>query len=70
MPATATSELLASLDTITFEAMEMLAVLDDAEGLPSNSDRREAKRRILEIRARAQELFEWLTEAKLEDARH
>jgi hypothetical protein len=66
---TTTARLLASLETITNEARAMLADLDDASGLPSG-DRREAKRRVLEIRARTQELFEWLSEARLEEPRN
>jgi hypothetical protein len=53
-PMTPTAALLASLDTITAETTTMLSALDDA-GM--TTDRREAKRRVLEIRARAQELF-------------
>jgi hypothetical protein len=34
------------------------------------TDRREAKRRVLEIRARAQELFDWLAEVGLEETRN
>lgn len=64
---TATAALLASLESITYETVQMLAVLDDEA--PS-SDRREAKRRVLEIRAKAQELFDWLSEARLEEPRN
>jgi hypothetical protein len=44
----------------------MLAVLDEAAGVRP-ADRLEAKRRVLEIRARTQELFDWLSEARLEE---
>jgi hypothetical protein len=44
------------LETITAETTTMLSALDDAETTP---DRREAKRRVLEMRAQAQELFDW-----------
>jgi len=48
---TATAALLASLDTITVETTPMLTVLDNAAASP---DRRETKRRVLEIRGLAQ----------------
>ena len=54
---TATAALLSSLDTITAETVTMFSVLDDAESVLSPSDRREAKRRVLEIRTKAHELF-------------
>ncbi len=52
---TATAALLQSLDVITAETVTMLTVLDAAKLTP---DRREAKRRVLEIKANAQELFD------------
>jgi hypothetical protein len=64
---TATASLLASLDVITSETTTMLAALDDAS---MTTDRREAKRRVMEIRARAQELFDWVAEVGLEEARN
>jgi hypothetical protein len=67
LPMTATAILLASLDVITAETTTMLSALDDADLTP---DRREAKRRVLEIRARAQELFDWLAEVGLEESRN
>ena len=67
---TRTAALLASLEAIAYETTVMLAALDAAESLPSPSDRREAKRRVLEIRGRAQELFDWLSEARLEEPRN
>jgi hypothetical protein len=64
---TATAALLASLDVITAETTTMLTALDDATASP---DRREAKRRVLEIKALSQELFEWLSEVELEVPRN
>ena len=65
---TATAELLESLATISHETTMMMAVLDDAESLRV-VDRREAKQRVLEIRGKTQELFDWLSEARLEEPR-
>ncbi len=64
---TATAELLASLDVVAAETTRMLRVLDDAA---PTADRREARRRVLEIRARAQELFDWMSEVGLEAPRN
>jgi hypothetical protein len=64
---TPTAALLASLDVISHETTRMLAVLDDVS---ATSDRREAKRRVLEIRANAHELIEWLSEVGIETARN
>jgi hypothetical protein len=48
----------------------MLNVLDaNAEALPAD-DVREAKRRIFLIRTEAQELFEWISAARLEEPRN
>jgi hypothetical protein len=66
---TTSAALLASLETITHETVLMADALDVAEGLPAG-ERREAKRRVMEIRARAQELFEWVSEARLEEPRN
>jgi hypothetical protein len=63
----ATATLLSGLDVITAETTTMLSALDDAS--PS-LDRHEAKRRVLEIRGLAQELFDWLAEAGLEETRN
>lgn len=63
----ATVALLSSLEAITYETVQMLAVLEDEE---QTSDRREAKRRVLEIRAKAQELLDWLAEVRLEEPRN
>jgi hypothetical protein len=60
----ATATLLSSLDAISAETVTMLTVLDEAK---MTSDRREAKRRVLEIKGKAQELFEWLTAVGLEE---
>ena len=68
-PMTVSAALLASLDVISHETTIMEAVLDDATGLPA-SERREAKRRVLEIRGLAQELFTWLSEVRLEEPRN
>lgn len=66
---TVTAALLASLDAIAHETTNMLHVLD-RESLPEASDQREAKRRVLEIRAQTQELFDWLSEVRLEEPRN
>ena len=63
----ATATLLSSLNAITAETVTMLTVLDEAK---MTSDRREAKRRVLEIKGKAQELFEWLSAVGLEETRN
>lgn len=63
---TATAQILARLETITFESQRIVEVIDEAM-LPSPSDRHEAKRRVLEIQAKAQEVFDWFSEMRLED---
>jgi repressor of nif and glnA expression len=62
----ATASLLASLDAIAHEMTSMLSVLDTGDGFLAH-DRREAKMRVLEIRARAQELFDWLAATRQEE---
>lgn len=64
---TRTAELLASLDVIAHETTRMLTTLED---MPATSDRREAKRRVLEIRGLTQEFFDWLAEVRLETPRN
>jgi hypothetical protein len=66
---TASTALLASLEMIAHETTLMADALDLAGGLPA-SERHEAKRRVMEIQARAQELFEWISEARLEEPRN
>jgi hypothetical protein len=64
----ATPALLSSLDTIAYETTLMLDVLDrERATIPSAEDRREVKRRVMELRGKAQELFEWLSTTKLEE---
>jgi hypothetical protein len=65
-----TGEMLRSLESITYETTQMLAVLDDARAGIASSDLREAKRRVLDLRAGAHELTEWLSEARLEEPRN
>lgn len=68
---TLTAELLASLDVVFQETTTMLRALDErADVIDSNADRREAKRRVFEIRGKTQELFEWLSNARLEEPRN
>lgn len=66
---TATASLLRSLDAISHETTLMVGVLDDVEGLPAN-ERREARRKVLQMRAIAHELFDWLSAARLEEPRN
>lgn len=63
---TATAALLRSLDAIHAETVTMLSALDETRQLLSADDYREAKRRTLELRAKSQELFEWIAESRLE----
>lgn len=63
---TATAALLRSLDAIHAETVTMLSALDETRQLLSAADYREAKRRTLELRAKSQELFEWIAESRLE----
>ena len=67
---TTSAALLSSLEAITHETTQMLSVLDDDAAKLSANDRREAKRRVIEIRTKAQELFEWISEARLEEPRN
>jgi hypothetical protein len=64
----ATADLLASLDVITHEATIMLRAAESYEVSPA--DRRELKRRVLAIRGQAQEIFDWLSESRLEEPRN
>lgn len=66
---TVTAQLLISLELISHETTSMLDRLDKAAGLPAD-DRREAKRQVLAIRMGAQELFDWLSAARLEMPRN
>lgn len=63
---TATAALLRSLDAIHAETVTMLTALEHARQLLAADDYREARRRTLELRAKSQELFEWLAESRLE----
>ncbi len=56
-PMTPTAVMLASLEAVTAETVTMLDVLDHVE---TTRERREARRHVLDIRARAQELLGWL----------
>ena len=62
-----TADLLASLEVIGHETTLMLTTLDTAD-VRRPEDRREVKRRVAELRTKAQELFDWLAEARLEEA--
>lgn len=64
----ATAPLLAGLDSLAHETTRMLAILDESQGIAS--DRREVKRRVMEIRERAHELIEWLSEVRMEEPRN
>ncbi|HEX2121734.1 MAG TPA: hypothetical protein VHL59_08840 [Thermoanaerobaculia bacterium] len=64
----ATAELLASLEAISNETTRMLAILDDPE--TKSSQRREIKRRVVQIRETTHALIEWLAEAALEERVH
>jgi hypothetical protein len=63
----ATAALLQSLYVISAETVTMLTDLDAAKLTP---DRREAKRRVLEIKGLAHELFDWLNAVGLEETRN
>lgn len=56
MSTTPAAVILRSLDVIASEIVTILDVLDSAPNLPPD-DRREAKRRVMEMRGRAQEVF-------------
>jgi hypothetical protein len=64
---TATAALLRSLDAIHAETVSMLDELEQARTLIPSGDYREAKRRTLELRAKSQELFEWIAASRLEE---
>jgi hypothetical protein len=55
---TVTANLLASLEAITFETIQMLATLDTAGEEVRTEDRTEAKRRVTLIRDEAQTLLD------------
>lgn len=61
-----TAALLASLETIHHHTTLMLAALDGAD-VRRPEALREAKLRVLEIRRKAQELFDALSEDRLEN---
>jgi len=63
----ATATLLSSLDVIAAETTAMLIAIEEVKHSPG---RREAKRHVLEIRAKAQELFDWLSAVELEETRN
>jgi transcriptional regulator with XRE-family HTH domain len=63
-PMTPSEIMLASLEIVTAETVTMLDVLNDAE---TSRERREAKRRVLEIRAKAHELDSWISVGGLTD---
>lgn len=65
---TATAALLRSLDAIHAETVSMLDELEQARTLLSSDDYREARRRTLELRAKSQELFEWIAASRFEEA--
>ena len=63
-----TPVLLASLEVIVQETTVMLHALDeDGAVIAADTDRREAKRRVVAIRSEAQESLEWLSDAHLEE---
>ena len=64
-----TADLLASLDVITPETTRMQTVLDEGPIVRAD-DRREAIRRVTELRTKAQELFDWLNEVRFEGRVH
>ena len=66
-----TATILESLDFITHETTRMLQLLDAGEpAVQAEADRREVKRRVLEIHGKTHELFDWLSAARLEDPRN
>jgi len=69
MPST-TATILFSLERITHEIRVMLSAIDDSDSVNSPETRHELKRRILEMRAGAHDLMEWLGEVRLEEASH
>jgi hypothetical protein len=63
-----TDDLLASIATIHQETTVMLRTLA-AINVQREEDREEAKRRVLEMRAKLNEFFQWLNNAPLETPR-
>ena len=63
---TTTAALLASLDTITHETVQMLVALENAPDITPR-DRSDARVWVLEIRDSAQEFIEWLGVTRLEE---
>ena len=64
-----TADLLASLGVITHGTTRMRSVLDEGHIVRAD-DRREAIRRVTELRTKAQEMFDWLSEVRFEDLVH
>ena len=64
-----TADLLASLDVITHETTRMQTVLNEGH-IVRTDDRREAIRRVTELRSKAQEMLDWLSEVRFEDPIH
>lgn len=66
---TVTAELLASLDVISLETTNMFRAIDGDRAIAAE-DRREVKRRILEIRSEVHELSAWLSAMRLEEPKN
>jgi hypothetical protein len=68
---TLTGELLIVLTEIGLGASEMLALMDrELESVQDEGVRREVKRRLVDLRERAQELFEYVDAAEMERPRN
>jgi hypothetical protein len=69
--ATLTGELLIVLTEIGQSAGDMVALLErESDSVQDEAVRREVKRRLVDLRERAQELFEYVDVVEMERVRH
>lgn len=68
--ARVTGVVLTSLESIAAESTRILAAIDGGEKTLSAPDRREVKRRVIEVREKVLRLIEELSAVRLEDPRN
>ena len=69
--STLTGELLLALTGIGASVSEMMLLLErETERVQDEAVRREVKRRLVDLRDRAQELFEYVDAVEMERSRH
>lgn len=65
--SSATGEILSDLEEIVQRTTHILSVLERSRRWMSTEDHRDVRRRTLELRTKAQELFDTLSEVRLEE---